>query len=295
MARVCPRNGSPQFVPFTVGGGGSGDHRGAFDMAGGNSITKARLAKLSVIIPVFNEAATLETLLQHVRTAAEGIDGIGSFEIIAVDDMSSDESPNILREQAAAHQDMLVVLKRVNRGKGKAIQEGLKYATGDIILIQDADLEYDPADYPRLVAPVLAGEAAVVYGSRFLGKTVRMRPLSRLANLMLTGLTNLLYGTRLSDMETCYKVFRADLVRSIPLHARRFDFEPEVTAKILRRGVAILEVPIRYDSRTKEDGKKIGWRDGLLAVAALVRYRVSTKGEIAAEVEVLWPHLQQSK
>ncbi len=248
-----------------------------------------------MIIPVFNEAATLETLLQRVRTAAAGIDGIGSFELIAVDDMSSDESPSILREQAATHRDMLVVLKRVNRGKGKAIQEGLKYATGDIILIQDADLEYDPADYPRLVAPVLAGEAVVVYGSRFLGKTVRMRPLSRIANLTLTGFTNLLYGTRLSDMETCYKVFRADLVRSIPLRARRFDFEPEVTAKILRRGVSILEVPISYHSRTKEDGKKIGWRDGLGAITALVRYRVSTKGETAAEVEVLWPHLQQSK
>lgn len=253
----------------------------------------AKTAKLSVIIPIFNEAATLETLLARVRAAARTIEGIDAFEIIAVDDMSVDDSPTILREQAQAHRDMLVVLKRVNRGKGRAIQEGLKYATGDIILIQDADLEYDPADYPRLVAPVLAGEASVVYGSRFLGKSVRMRPLSRLANLALTGLTNLLYGTRLSDMETCYKVFRADLVRSIPLHARRFDFEPEITAKILRRGVSILEVPISYDSRTKEEGKKIGWRDGLLAVAALVRYRVSTKGETAAEVEVLWPHLPQ--
>ncbi len=248
-----------------------------------------------MIIPVFNEAATLEALLQRVRAAARTVDGIGSFEIIAVDDMSSDESPGILREQAAAYRDMLVVLKRVNRGKGKAVQEGLKYATGDIILIQDADLEYDPADYPRLVAPVLAGEAAVVYGSRFLGKAVRMRPLSRLANLALTGLTNLLYGTRLSDMETCYKVFRADLVRSIPLRAHRFDFEPEVTAKILRRGVSILEVPISYDSRTKDDGKKIGWRDGFVAIVALLRYRVSSKGETAAEVEVLWPHVQQLK
>ncbi len=258
-------------------------------------ITKTQPAKLSIIIPVFNEAATLEVLLERVRAAAQSITGIGSFEIIAIDDMSSDDSPNILREQAAAHPDMLVVLKRVNRGKGKAIQEGLKYATGNIILIQDADLEYDPADYPRLVGPVLAGDAAVVYGSRFLGKAVLMRPLSRLANLALTGLTNLLYGTRLSDMETCYKVFRADLVRSIPLHAHRFDFEPEVTAKVLRRGVSIMEVPISYASRTKDDGKKIGWRDGVLAIFALIRYRVSTKGETAAEVEVLWPHLQHSK
>jgi glycosyltransferase involved in cell wall biosynthesis len=255
----------------------------------------SRPTKLSVIVPVFNEEATLETLLQRVRMAAANIEGIASFEIIAVDDMSSDLSPDILRQQAAAHHDILVLLKRVNRGKGKAIQEGLKYATGDIILIQDADLEYDPTDYPRLVSPILKGDATVVYGSRFLGTTARMRPLSRLANLALTGLTNLLYGTRLSDMETCYKVFRADVVRSIPLHAHRFDFEPEITAKVLRRGLSILEVPITYNSRTKHDGKKIGWRDGLVAITALIRYRFSSRGETAVEVEVLWPHLQQHK
>jgi glycosyltransferase involved in cell wall biosynthesis len=249
--------------------------------------------KLSVIIPVFNEEATLNILLPRVRAAIRSIPGIETYEIIAVDDMSADASPAILREQAQVHQDMLVVLKRVNRGKGKAIQEGLKYATGHVILIQDADLEYDPADYPALVGPVVRGEAEVVYGSRFLGHPARMRPLSRLANLTLTTLTNLLYGTRLSDMETCYKVFAAELVRSIPLHAHRFDFEPEITAKILRRHVRIVEVPITYASRTKDEGKKIGWRDGLGAVTALVRYRFSTKGETAAEVEVLWPHLQE--
>jgi glycosyltransferase involved in cell wall biosynthesis len=253
-----------------------------------------RVAKLSVIIPVFNEEATLETLLQRVRAAVTDIDGISSYEIIAVDDMSSDSSPDILRRQAAMYRDILVLLKHVNRGKGKAIQEALKYATGDIILIQDADLEYDPADYAVLVRPVLKGEAAVVYGSRFLTAKPRMRPLSRLANMALTALTNLLYGARLSDMETCYKVFRADVVRSIPLHAHRFDFEPEITAKILRRGLNILEVPISYNSRDKDEGKKIGWRDGLLAIFALIRYRFTSNGESAAEVEILWQRVQEA-
>jgi glycosyltransferase involved in cell wall biosynthesis len=253
----------------------------------------ARAAKLSIIIPVFNEEATLETLLGRVRASVADIEGISSYEIIAVDDMSYDASPDILRRQAAEHQDMLVLLKHVNRGKGKAIREALKYATGDIILIQDADLEYNPADYPSLVAPILKGEAAVVYGSRFLGSIARMRPLSRLANLVLTTLTNVLYGTRLSDMETCYKVFRADVVRSIPLRAQRFDFEPEITAKVLRRGFSILEVPITYSSRTKQDGKKIGWRDGLVAIVALIRYRFSSTGESAAEVEILWQRVSK--
>ncbi len=245
------------------------------------------LTKLSIIVPVFNEEATLALLLERVRLAASAL---GPYEILAVDDMSQDASPRILREQQARHQDMVVIMKSVNRGKGKAIQEGLKWATGDIILIQDADLEYDPADYARLVEPIRSGQAQVVYGSRFLQPSYRMRPLSRAANWALTRLTNVLYGATLTDMETCYKAFRADVVRSIPLQARRFDFEPEITAKILRQGIVIHEVPIAYEARTKDEGKKIGWQDGVGAAWALLRHRFSRGGETAAEVEVSWPH-----
>jgi glycosyltransferase involved in cell wall biosynthesis len=163
--------------------------------------------------------------------------------------------------------------KPVNEGKGAAIRTGLELATGDIVVIQDADLEYDPAQLPEVVAPIVRGEADVVYGSRFRGSITGMRLANRVANRLLTWAANLLYGAGITDEATCYKAFRADLIRALPLRCRRFEFCPEVTARVRRRGVRIYEVPIRYAGRTAAGGKKIRWTDGLSALWTLVRYR----------------------
>jgi glycosyltransferase involved in cell wall biosynthesis len=226
--------------------------------------------KLSIIVPVYNEKGTIHEILQRVR--AVSLDGIEK-EIIAIDDCSSDGTQEILSLEAAAT-DVRVLHHSVNKGKGAAIQTGLQAATGDLIIVQDADLEYDPTDYGKLVAPILEGKATVVYGSRFAqGHHKKMFPSQRLANTVLTVLTNLLYGTALSDMETCYKVFPAQVIKPIRLRAQRFDFEPEITAKLLKRGHRILEVPISYAGREYHEGKKINWRDGVIAVYSLIYYR----------------------
>ncbi len=222
--------------------------------------------KLSVIMPVFNEEATIEEILQQVRAVNL------ADEIIVVDDGSTDRTRELLKAQENQPRTIVIYHDR-NQGKGAAVRTGFDRATGDILLIQDADLEYDPRDYPMLIRPIVEGRVKVVYGSRFLGPRKAMLFWHMLGNKFLTLLTNVLYNTILSDMETCYKVFKADAIKGIPLRSRRFEFEPEITAKVLKRGHRIFEVPISYYGREYNEGKKITWREGPKAVWTLIKYR----------------------
>jgi len=223
--------------------------------------------KLSVVIPVYNEEATLEEIVRQVRAVDV------NKEIVMVDDGSTDGSREIL-EKLADLPDVHVFHHEKNMGKGAAVRTAIQHVQGDAVLIQDADLEYDPRDYPMLLQPFLEGTAQVVYGSRFLGGPRRaMMFWHMIANKMLTLATNILYDTILSDMETCYKLFDVEVIRSIPLHARGFELEPEITAKILKRGYRIYEVPIRYAGREYHEGKKIQSSDAFKAMWALFKYR----------------------
>lgn len=227
--------------------------------------------KLSIIIPVYNESNTLEEILARVR--AVELDDIEK-EIIAVDDGSTDGSRRKLKEQQALDDSLDVYFHPENRGKGAAIRTALEHVTGDVVLIQDADLEYDPREYSDLLKPIREGRADVVYGSRFLGGPRKaMLFWHMIGNKLLTLVTNLLYDTILSDMETCYKVFRTEVIKPINLRSRGFEFEPEVTAKILKRGIRIYEVPISYTGREYHEGKKITWQDGIVAFWTLLKYR----------------------
>jgi len=229
--------------------------------------------KLSIIMPVYNERDTLHEILHQVR--AVELPGIDK-EILAVDDGSTDGSRDILAEEVTVAYpggDLRAFYHDTNRGKGAAVRTGIEQASGDMLLIQDADLEYDPRDYPALIRPIIEGRVVVVYGSRFLGPRKAMLFWHMLGNKLLTLTTNILYNTILSDMETCYKCFRADVVKGIPLHSRRFEFEPEITAKVLKRGHRIFEVPISYYGREYHEGKKISWRDAPVAFWTLVKYR----------------------
>jgi glycosyltransferase involved in cell wall biosynthesis len=222
---------------------------------------------LSVIIPVFNEVKTIEEIIR--RVSATGL----VTEIVLVDDGSTDGTRETLAKysQKPAYK---IVLHDHNQGKGAAIQTGLKAATGDLILIQDADLEYDPRDYPVLLQPIMEGLADVVYGSRFLGGA--RRPIlfwNMVANKILTFTTNILYNNILTDMETGYKLFKREVVQDIHIHAKRFDFEPEFTAKILKKHVRVYEVPIRFTPRFYEEGKKIKMKDAFIAMWTLLKYR----------------------
>ncbi|MGH2522799.1 MAG: glycosyltransferase family 2 protein [Anaerolineales bacterium] len=225
--------------------------------------------KLSVVIPCYNEHSTVKEIVQRVRGVAP------EAEIVVVDDGSTDGSREVLRDLDGHDAGVKVLFHDRNQGKGAAIHTGIAATTGEIILIQDADLEYDPRDYPSLLRPIEEGRAEVVYGSRFLGgprKTMMFWHM--VANMLLTLMTNVLYDTILSDMETGYKVFKARVIKGMPLRARRFDFEPEVTAKILKRRYRIYEVPISFDPREYEHGKKIGLLDAFAAVWTLLKYRV---------------------
>jgi len=234
----------------------------------GVSITQPQYRKLSVLIPCYNERGTLATIVQQVRAVDTGLE----TEIIVVDDGSTDGSREILQKLA---DDGLVraAFQPKNAGKGAAVQRALQEATGDILLVQDADLEYDPADYPLLLRPILTGRAKVVYGSRFLGEHRAMYFWHSLGNKLLTLVTNVLYDTTLTDMETCYKVMTADIAQQIQLRSPRWGFDPEITARILRTGNRIYEVPISYAGREYEEGKKISWRDGLVVLITLIRCR----------------------
>lgn len=225
--------------------------------------------KLSVIMPVYNERNTLIPAVKAVL-AIDRVD-----ELVIVDDGSTDGTRDLYGEVKALDDRVRIYLQAKNQGKGSAVRTGFDLANGDIFLIQDADLEYDPRDYQSLVQPIEEGRAAVVYGSRFRGgPTKAMFFWHMVGNKFLTLFTNMLYNTILSDMETCYKVFRADVIKGIPLNAKGFEFEPEITSKILKRGYRIYEVPISYNGREFDEGKKLNpWREGPKAFYYLLRYR----------------------
>ncbi len=224
---------------------------------------------LSVAIPVYNERATLLTILEKIRDVPL------SMELILVEDGSTDGTRELLKSEIEGQYDNVRVLYHAkNQGKGAAIVTAIGAARGEFLIVQDADLEYDPSDYPRLLAPLISGQAQVVYGSRFKGKVTNMRLPNLLANKLLTLTTNILFpGARISDEATCYKVFRTDLLQKFTLNARRFDFCPEVTAKVLKRGIKIHEIPIEYVARSVSQGKKIRWTDAFDAFWTLFKYR----------------------
>ena len=226
---------------------------------------------LTVIMPVFNERTTVAEVIRRMRA----VDLPFTLEIIAVDDGSSDGSDKVL--EALEDSTVRVMRHQKNQGKGAAIRTGLAEARGDLVLIQDADLEYDPNDWPKLLEPILRGKARVVYGSRFTGERKNMLFWHWVGNRFLSLVTNVLYNTTLSDMETCYKLFDRRVLDGLTVVSDRFDFEPEITAKVLRRGHRIYEVPISYAGREPEEGKKITWRDGFGALKALIKFRFTTE------------------
>lgn len=223
--------------------------------------------KLSIIIPIYNEVELLEKVLARVREAIPY-----EHELILVDDHSTDGTGEIL-EKEEEKPDTVVVYHDRNQGKGAAIRSGLEHASGDIIIIQDADMEYDPHDIPKVIKPVIEGKTNVAYGSRFKGDVKGMAVPNFVANKLLAWLVSVMYFHRITDEATAYKAFTGDLIHSIDLQCKRFEFCPEVTAKVLRRGEKIIEVPVSFTARTFEEGKKIGWRDFIVAVWTLLKYR----------------------
>jgi glycosyltransferase involved in cell wall biosynthesis len=239
--------------------------------------------KLSVVMPVYNEQATLREAISRVLAVPVEI------ELICVDDGSQDGSREILQELQGGHPQVRVLLQPKNMGKGAALRRGIQEATGDYVLIQDADLEYDPADYPALLRPLIEDKADVVYGSRFLGAAPH-RVLyfwHYVANRILTLISNALTNMNMTDMESCYKAFRREILQSIPIEEDRFGFEPEITVKIAKRRLRVYEVGISYWGRTYEEGKKIGWKDGVRGLFCLLKYTMTESRHAAVSPRVL--------
>lgn len=230
--------------------------------------TKQSKPKLSIVVPCYNEERTIETLLRAVRAIEWS-----NLEVIVVDDGSSDRSRELLQGELASLVDQLV-LQPKNLGKGAALRAGFQAATGDLVIVQDADLEYEPREIPRLAGPILEGKADVVYGSRFAGGDAHrvLYYWHSVGNKFLTTLSNMTTNLNLTDMETCYKMFRREVIQGLDLRENRFGFEPEVTAKIARAGVRVYEMGISYSGRTYQEGKKIGWKDGVRAIYCIVKY-----------------------
>lgn len=225
------------------------------------------IMKISIIVPIYNEKSTLLKVLKRIEGV--NIGNIGK-EIILVDDCSTDGTRNVLKGLGNKYR---IFYHKQNQGKGGALRTGFKQADGDFILIQDADLEYDPKDYSKLLEPLLKDEADIVYGSRNLKKNPRFRQIYYLGSLFLTSLNNILYGTRLTDLYTCYKVFKNSVFKKISIKSNGFEFEAEITAKALKRGYKIKEVPITYRPRSIKEGKKINWKDAIKGFWAIVKYR----------------------
>jgi glycosyltransferase involved in cell wall biosynthesis len=226
--------------------------------------------KLSIVIPCYNERETIESIVSAVRAVS-----LPEIEIIVVDDFSTDGTTEILREKLGAEVDR-IIFHTENRGKGASLRSGFEAVTGDIVLIQDADMEYDPQEYPLLLEPILSGKADVVYGSRFVGGRAHRVVYfwHMVGNRFLTLLSNMFTNLNLTDIETCYKAFRREVLSGIVIEEDRFGFEPEITAKIAHRGLIIYEVGISYYGRTYAEGKKIGWRDGVRAIYAILKYNL---------------------
>jgi glycosyltransferase involved in cell wall biosynthesis len=226
--------------------------------------------KLSIVIPIYNEAEHLEEILRQIEAVDIGMEK----ELILVDDCSTDGTREILqRLQNSADNTAKIYYHEINRGKGATVRTGFQHITGDITLIQDADLEYDPQDYPILLEPILAGKADVVYGSRFMEGRQEGLLRSYLANRFLTFLSNFVNGTKLTDMETCYKVIKTDILKEVSLRSDRFGFEPEITAKLAKRKCNIIDVPISYRGRDYHQGKTVSWKDGVAAIIHILRFR----------------------
>ncbi len=236
--------------------------------------------KLSIVMPVYDEASTLREIIRRVQRVDLGD---VERELVMIDDCSRDDTRSVLSELEGGtgvdpearpfDSPIRALYHEVNQGKGAALRTGFAHTTGDYVIIQDADLEYDPEDYRKLLPIIQSGDADVVYGSRFMGRQENMSFHHWLGNRMLTLLTNVLYGVGLTDMETCYKLFPGPFIRAMEIESPRFNFEPEITAKVLRNGLRIREVPISYQGRAFDEGKKISWRDGFAAVSALIRFR----------------------
>jgi glycosyltransferase involved in cell wall biosynthesis len=229
--------------------------------------------KVSIIIPCYNERETIEAIVEAVRAAP-----LDEMEIIVIDDCSTDGTIDFLKGNVSELVDR-IIFHPANRGKGAALRSGIEAATGDVILIQDADLEYDPAEYPLLLGPIIAGKADAVFGSRFMGG----RPhrvvyfWHMVGNKLLTLFSNMLTNLNLTDMETCYKAFKSPVIKNLRLKEDRFGFEPEITARLARAGARIYEVGISYSGRTYAEGKKIGWKDGVRAIYAILKYNLGPK------------------
>ncbi|MDA3897391.1 MAG: glycosyltransferase family 2 protein [Desulfobacteraceae bacterium] len=229
--------------------------------------------RLSVVVPCYNEHKTIKNLIMAVKASP-----VQNKEIIIVDDCSVDGTREILKKEIEPLVDK-IIYHDVNQGKGAALRTGLKHVTGDIVLIQDADLEYNPQEYPKLISPIIEGKADVVYGSRFIGGQER-RVLyfwHMIGNRFLTLLSNAFTNINLTDMETCYKAFRRDVIQQIDIKESRFGFEPEITAKVARMKLRIYEIGISYSGRTYEEGKKINWKDGIRAIYCILKYNVFSK------------------